>query len=297
MFRKLFNILPAFIAFTLVSCGSDDEIIFIGGDTGGESSGSVTVDNEVSRRMETPEMLADGSTLLRTYYSTEGTQKTITFSLEYSKTQLHSRWVAFRFDGITRAKNVSRNNDFKDDTGLPQEYQIGSKGFAGYDRGHLCASHDRLYSTTANTNTFYMTNMSPQLGSFNQKYWVVLEDHVQKIGRNPTFSDTLYVVKGGTILPNQIKGYVNRDGGKRVAIPKYYYMALLKVKGGAYSSIAFWMEHKEYTESSPNAALMKRHIVSVNQLEQLTGINFFPNLPDNIEETVEDQNLPANWGF
>lgn len=280
----------------LNACGDEDDDMTFAGEGGG--SGEIVVDNNITRRMETPQVLTDGSTILRSYTSTEGGRETVTLSLEYSKSKLHSRWVAFRYDGITRAMNVSRTDDFKDDYELPEAYRIGSRGFgSGYDRGHLCASHDRLYSTRANTNTFYMTNMSPQLSSFNQDYWVVLENHVQKLGRNTSFSDTLYVVKGGTIRDDQIKDYVNREGGKRVAVPKYYYMALLKVKGGAFSSIAFLLEHKNYMYDKPDISEMKKHIVSVNSLEEFTDINFFPNLPDSKEELVEDQIIPANWGF
>lgn len=84
-----------------------------------------------------------------------------------------------------------------------------------------------------------MSNMSPQLSAFNQGYWVTLEGLVQKLGRNTSFSDTLYVVKGGTVAANQVKTHITRPNGKRVAVPKYYYMALLKVKNGVYSSVAF----------------------------------------------------------
>lgn len=145
-----------------------------------------------------------------------------------------------------------------------------------------------------------MTNMSPQLASFNQGYWVTLEGLVQKLGRNKTFSDTLYVVKGGTIKDNQIIDYVTRSNGKRVAIPKYYYMALLKVKNGVYSSIAFWMEHKEYGYDKKHKAPLSeiaKNAISVNKLEELTGINFFPNLPDTNEELVESTCDKSAWGM
>ena len=145
-----------------------------------------------------------------------------------------------------------------------------------------------------------MSNMSPQLGSFNQAYWITLENLVQKLGRDNTFADTLYVVKGGTVKDNQIKEWLTRPNGKKVAVPQYYFMALLKVKNGVYSSIAFWMEHKDYGYDFNNQAPLSDiagDALSVNELEEKTGINFFPNLTKikQKEESIEAQFTPSNW--
>ena len=111
-------------------------------------------------------------------------------------------------------------------------------GKQGYDRGHLCASADRLYSREVNEQTFYYTNMSPQRNKFNTGIWLTLEGQVQSWGRSCTSSDTLYVVKGGTIdKEDQIRGYISNDLSK--PIPKYYYMALLFKKGDSFKAIAF----------------------------------------------------------
>lgn len=289
-------LLPTLL-LALASCGDDDEGINFGGDT---DKGNVIVTSEIKARMETPAPRTDGSTVLISHSTLENGRQVMAYSLEYDKNEFHSRWVAFRFDGDTRARNTSRSNEpFVDDPSLSSSLHIGSNGFGfDYNRGHLCASADRLYSATANEMTFYMSNMSPQLASFNQGYWVTLEGQVQARGRDASFADTLYVVKGGTILKNQIMSHVVRQNGKSVAVPKYYFMALLKVKNGVYSSIAFLLEHKEYGYSNKNKApkeVIATHAVSVNSLEQTTGIDFFPNLPNDVEESVEDQLSVSNW--
>lgn len=293
----------ATLAF-LAARGGDDDGIQFGDDTGQGGGGVVvTPSRNITSRMETPQVKTDGTTQLVQHSTTTLSGREImAYSLEYDKRQHHSRWVAFRFDGDTRARNVSRSDEpFADDPQLSADLHIGNRGFgSGYDRGHLCASADRLYSREANELTFYMSNMSPQLSAFNQGYWVTLEGLVQKLGRNASFSDTLYVVKGGTVADNQVKTHITRPNGTRVAVPRFYYMALLKVKNGVYSSVAFWMEHKNYGYTYKNPAPlneMKKHARTVNDLEQKTGINFFPNLPDNVEESVEDQLIPANWGM
>lgn len=288
-------------ALTLAACGDDDPTWVP--DNGNNNNGGNSANTPITKRMETPRVLNDGSTLLIDHTTTTNGKKIVTYELEYDKNKLHSRWVAFRFDGNTRSKTTGRSDKepFADDPSIDANYRIGRNGFGwGYDRGHLCASADRLYNVEANEQTFYMTNMSPQLTSFNQGYWVTLEGLIQKLGRNKTFSDTLYVVKGGTIKDNQIIDYVKRSNGKRVAIPKYYYMALLKVKNGVYSSIAFWMEHKEYGYDYQHKAPLSKiakNAISVNKLEKLTGIDFFPNLPDTNEELVESTCDKSAWGM
>lgn len=281
----------------IVSCGDDTPNWT---PSNGNGNSSYTPSSDIAARMETPRILSDGLTVVVSHDVAINGKKVVTYELEYDKSKFHSRWVAFRFDGNTRAQSVGRSDEpFMDDPSLSSTLHIGYKGFGpGYDRGHLCASADRLYDRTANEQTFYMSNMSPQLSSFNQGYWVTLESQVQKLGRSKTFSDTLYVVKGGTIKEGQIKSYITRKNGNKVAVPKYYYMALLKVKNGVYHSIAFWMEHKEYGYSYNNKAPLSEimnHAVSVNELEQFTGIDFFPNLPDATEEKVEDQKDINTW--
>lgn len=286
------------IAIIAISCGDDTPKWT---PSNGNGNSSYTPSSDIAARMETPRILSDGLTVVVSHDVAINGKKVVTYELEYDKSKFHSRWVAFRFDGNTRAQSVGRSDKepFMDDPSLSSTLHIGYKGFGpGYDRGHLCASADRLYDRTANEQTFYMSNMSPQLSSFNQGYWVTLESQVQKLGRSKTFSDTLYVVKGGTIKEGQIKSYITRNNGNKVAVPKYYYMALLKVKNGVYHSIAFWMEHKEYGYSYNNKAPLSEimsHAVSVNELEQLTGIDFFPNLPDATEEKVEDQKDINTW--
>ena len=148
-----------------------------------------------------------------------------TYSLEYSYKYKHSYWIAYRFDNTTGG-NVGRNEAYKPDPELPSQYAAKHNDYtnSGYTRGHLCASSDRQYSKEANQQTFYMSNISPQSGNgFNQSgsAWNTGEDKVQAWGYNISRStDTLYVVKGGTIGEGMIKGYIKNE----IAIPKYFFM-------------------------------------------------------------------------
>ncbi len=292
---KLLNLLlAAAVLFTVAACSKDDDA---SGISFGKPASGTAVLGEAASRLEVPEMLPGNAFI--SHWTEERGEKVMTYCLEYDYSKFHSRWVAFRFDAITREKNVGRKEysikpQYPADPNLSEKYAIeDDASFNGYQHGHLCASADRLYSREANDNTFYMTNMSPQVGRFNSPYWSKLENHVQDKGRDKAFSDTLYVCKGGTIATGQVLGFVSRG---RMPVPKYYFMALLKVKNGAYSSIGFLMEHKNYG-ITPTKEILAGHALSVNELEEFTGINFFHNLPDIVEETAENVCLPSVWGL
>ena len=229
-----------------------------------------------------------------THSTTFKGQKVTSFSMEYDKSKKHSRWVAFRFDNQTRLQEATRSDEFIPDPSLDMEYQRTQVDFGkkGYDRGHLCASADRLYQQEANDQTFYYTNMSPQRNNFNTGVWLALEGQVQSWGRSCTSSDTLYVVKGGTIdKEDQIRGYISNDRSK--PIPRYYYMALLFKKGDSFKAIAFWMEH---TDSKPSKTIkLVDYALSIDELEEKTGIDFFPNLNDNLENALEATYSTKAW--
>ena len=253
-------------------------------------------------RLEMPALTGENGELFIVHRvgNPHGRDSIVNYAYAYLPQSFHSRWVAFRFDAQTRPKAVGRK-DYKIKPQYPRDPKLSTAwaipsdlSFGrGYDHGHLVASADRLFSREANDQTFYMGNMSPQLASFNQKYWTGLETLVQDLGRNPSFADTLYVVKGGALSPLSSYGYAANG---KMPIPHHYFMALLKVKNGVYSSIGFWMEHKNYGKIG-KANEMGKHAVSVSALEKLTGINFFHNLPDNVEQRVESNLTLSVWGL
>lgn len=242
--------------------------------------------------VELPALRNGANDVFITHSTTFNGKKVTSFSLEYDKSKKHSRWVAFRFDNLTKLQNVGREDAFDTDPSISAEYQRVQADFGkkGYDRGHICASADRLYSREVNEQTFYYTNMSPQRNSFNTGIWLTLEGQVQSWGRSCTSSDTLYVVKGGTIDKEEhIKGYIDNDRSK--PIPKYYYMALLFKKGESFKAIAFWMEHTDTQKSLK----LSDCALSIDELEEKTGIDFFPSLNDNLENALESTYSLKSW--
>ena len=158
----------------------------------------------------------------------------------------------------------------------------------------MLGSADRLNSKDANGQTFYLSNIMPQLRAFNEGgIWWNLEDFLRKNYDKSDFRDTLYVVKGGTISEGN---YTKRGSNGQLTVPKYYFMAILafakryaKTNGGYYA-IAFWMEHKDNT-----AAVSSSYAITIDELERRTGIDFFCNLPDDIENAVEKSFYLSDW--
>lgn len=313
--------MTAVLATAVISCGDKEEDDFVLGKddkttgTTDKQQGVNTPPSGYTLRLEVPKLSSKG--IFVQHSTAYKGDSVMTYCLEYDAAAMHSRWIAFRFDGLTSSSNVGRSDEpFVDDPDLPAACRVGSNGFGNqyydldgkyqtlpsnqFDRGHLCASADRYMSREANEQTFYMSNMSPQMSKFNSPYWSSYENWVQKKGRTASFADTLYVVKGGTIADGQTLGFVHRNNGAKVTIPAYYFMALLKCKNGTYEAMGFWMEHKvyaKYTETSAPNSELAAHAVTIDDLEAKTGIDFFHNLPDDIEASVEAKYTASAWGL
>lgn len=224
----------------------------------------------------------------------------INYCIEWDISKKAQRWSAFRWDNTNSGGYVKREDNFIEDFDIPEMYRT-NQGFysgSGYTRGHICASADRWNSLEANRQTFLYSNMQPQLYSFNCGIWANLEMKVRS-WNNEAFRDTLYVVKGGTIdHSSDILEYVRRGSEWQLLVPKYFFMAILcknkSTTNGGYKAIGFYLEHRSFYEDEQT---LSPYIVSIDRLEELTGIDFFCNLPDQIENTVESTLTPIAWGF
>ena len=217
----------------------------------------------------------------------------INYCMEYNYTLRAQWWSAYRWDRTNSGKAVSRTDAWAADPLIPQQYRTDQSDYSnnGYTRGHIVASEDRVYSREANVQTFYYSNMQPQLYYFNtQGIWWNIENRLirEKYNTN-AFRDTLYVVKGGTIREGEY------TMAKNIPVPKYFFMALLRKRNdiqanGGYAAIGFWMEHKNNDDAN-----YINYAKSIDQLEQLTGLDFFCNLPDDIEQKVEQEYSATTW--
>ena len=234
----------------------------------------------------------------------------VNYTMEYDKSLAHARWVAYTYDTKNAMKNhSSRTNAWSGEPFYNNQprYQVAVQTFKGYQRGHLVGSAERYYSQEANEQTFYMSNMSPMIGAFNETYWGVVEDKVRDNwgrgiinAKSDFYGGTLYVVKGGTLDQLNTTITVNNAQGDAMpmAVPKYYWIACLFVSSsGSMQAIGFWLEHKNYNNPSDSflRELARSAACSIDELEERTGLDFFCNLPDKSEELVEASYNIAQW--
>lgn len=248
-----------------------------GGHTGGGGEyGSETILGDVSL-LEAPKLSGRSSAYYITHRVEQGQR--VNFSVEYDVIYHHPIWVCYSADEYTSQRHTGRSDAWSWDPFVPSQYEVTRSDFKGYDRGHIVASADRLYSEEANQQTFYYTNMSPQRRNLNTGVWLQLEQLVQGWARNSRLRDNLYVVKGGTLREGETIGVT--VGG--ITVPRYYWMAILAQRRDHYQAIAFWVDH-----TNPAQVDRPRTIaISIDQLEERTGLDLFHNLPDNIETRVE----------
>lgn len=252
-------------------------------------------------RTEIPRLHATSADQFINHATTLNGQNLETYCMEYNYVKFHARWVAYY---MTASNSFSGSGVIRSDKGggagfviepdLPIAYQTDKKDYnPTYTRGHLCPSADRFYSQAANNQTFYYSNMSPQLYDFNGGIWMYLEAKVRKWGYNRALCDTLFIVKGGTINKEEyIQGYTV-TGTHKVAVPKYYYVALLAKKGNNYHAIGFILEHR--TDYPTKNFGFRQYAMTITELEKRTDIDFFPNLEDNLEKNVEGTIDPLFW--
>jgi len=254
------------------------------------------------------------------HYVTVDGEEVLNVAIEWNDPMKHAQWVAFTFDNVTgwdkgvgRADKVIPNFVWPEDELLPEAMRVGESSHKndGFDKGHLCASEDRQYLQEANVQTFYYSNMSPQLNSFNGGIWAKLEKLVQTWGYSVSKGDSfdkVYVTKGGTLnkLLKNFTGAKNGGDGKKpttnaegktvhgLACPAYYFMAILAQKGNTYQAIAFLLPHDENLKSSDD---LKQFVLSVDELEEQTSNDFFCNLPDTLENAVESSMDINLWSW
>lgn len=206
------------------------------------------------------------------------------YTLSYSEKHEQAEWVAYELKKDQLSRSNLERPYFIDDP----EVASGSASWknykrSGYDKGHLCPAADRRFSRAAFDETFYTSNISPQLNDFNAGIWNRLE---QKTRYWAAKYDGVYVVTGGVLTGN-----LKTIGKEDVSVPKYFYKILLDNSRGEYKTIAFLVPHED-SERPLNA-----FVVSIDQLEKMTGIDFFPKLTDSVENKLEKSMDYKEWSF
>lgn len=219
------------------------------------------------------------------------------YSFGWSQKDRVALWVAYPLCDLYMNGSVGRTNEWALDPLLGNDSAAPFGGYGGpYARGHQLPSADRQCCYDANAQTFYGTNITPQLNEHNERIWANLEGVVRGYAKT---SDTTYVVTG--VVVSETSKIEKDSNRKDVTVPDAYFKALLKYSTasthGKWNAIAFYLEHREYEDNT----ISREHALSIDALEEMTGIDFFVNLPAMVGEekaaTIEatDPTKVAMW--
>lgn len=209
------------------------------------------------------------------------------YTLSYSRSKATPNWVAWRLDS-TWIGSAPRQDDYREDPTLPAGwYRVQDNDYSGsgFDRGHMCPSGDRTRSIPDNSATFLMTNFIPQLGENNQGPWNDLENYLRTLAQA---GSEIYIIAG----PQGTHPTTPTIASGRIVVPNLTWKVVLVLPNGSNdlqrvtrSTRVFGviMSNVSITQGSP----WRNFRVTVDQVEALTGYNFFSNIPKNTQEMIE----------
>lgn len=205
------------------------------------------------------------------------------YTVSYVEEHEQSEWVAYELtaediiDGKTKRVNSYRP-DMEVVTGTADSYDYKN---SGYDRGHLAPAGDMKRSREAMFESFLFSNMSPQVAEFNQGIWNYLEIRVRQWAVE---KKQIYIITGPVLT-----SIIDVIGQNEVSVPGYFYKVLLSFEKNEVKTIAFLLPNKRGTMT------LSEYVVSVDDLEQITGIDFWSALPDFIENRIESEIVLDDW--
>jgi endonuclease G len=205
------------------------------------------------------------------------------YALSYSRDNGGPNWVSWHLDASWLG-STPRQDDFRADTTLPAGwYQVQATDFSGsgFDRGHMCPSGDRTITVAANSATFLMTNMIPQLPANNQGPWASLESYCRTLVSQ---GNELYLISGGQGLQ-----YFIANG--HVAVPANTWKVILVLPNGTNDVSRVTTTTRTIAIVMPNSGSInsdwRTYRVSVDQVEAITGYDVFSNVPTLIQNVIE----------
>ena len=229
---------------------------------------------KVADGLEVPEKLTDRP---------EQILKRVAYTASYNSDLRIPNWVAWRLTGAhTRGKNKRAGVKFHEDTDVPMPRAVDFDYVrSGYDRGHLCPSADNRWDATAQEQSFLLTNVCPQDHNLNVGDWHELEILCRKWAK--TYG-SIYIVAG----PVLFKGKHKTIGKNKVTVPEAFFKVVLCMEGTP-KAIGFISRNE--SGNRPKSY----YVNTIDDVERITGIDFFPALPDKVENEVEATSSLEAW--
>ena len=196
------------------------------------------------------------------------------YTLKYNERAEQAEWVYYVLTAEKAQGKIKRTDDFREDPFVTTgSATLADYKGSGYDRGHLCPAADNAWDRTAMSESFFMSNMSPQVPGFNRGVWKRLEEQVRQWAIE---NKEIHVVTAGVLTED-----LPVIGPNKVAVPRFYYKVILDYLEPELKGIAFILPNESSNKS------MASYAVTIDKIEETTGIDFFHALPDDIEEKIE----------
>jgi len=218
------------------------------------------------------------------------------YVLSYDASRRVPRWVAERLDPSSTAPDRPREDkQYRVDESLPSALRVTTADFheSGYVRGRLAAAANHRGDADAFRQTYLLSNVAPQRGpDFRSTVWVGLDQRVRAWARE---SDNLLVITGTLFLPKEGENEVRYEliGERRIGVPTHFFKVLLRERGRSSAMLAFLVPHRP-TESDVDYA---GFLISVDALEVLSGLDFFPKLGEPTQSQLEAAEITTLWPF
>ena len=215
------------------------------------------------------------------------------YAASYNNGRGTSNWVSWHLSSAWTG-SAPRCDCFKSDTSLPSSFfRPTSDDYtnSGFDRGHLCPSADRTYSSTANSNTFFMTNIAPQSPDNNQRSWASLENYCRKLADE---GNELHIVAGvAGIGGTGRNGFKSTISSGRIDVPDSFWKVILILPNGSNDINRVTTSTRVIAVNIPNDMNINTNWgnfrTSINSIESLTGLDLFENITNSIESTLESR--------
>jgi endonuclease G len=191
-------------------------------------------------------------------------------------------WVAYTLTASHLSQPVaSRTEDFRPDDDNPASADLQDYRRSGYDRGHLAPAYDMRWSAQAMSESFLLSNITPQNHGFNEHIWADLENAVRIWARQRS---VVYVVTGPVLTDN-----METIGQDHVAVPEYFYKAVMSTNGTDASCIGFIIPNHNLHET------FWKYAVPLDSIEHVTGLKLFAKLPPAVRQNIEHHFEVKDW--
>ena len=208
------------------------------------------------------------------------------YTVSYNSDYKIANWVAYELTSkeATSKKN-ERSNKFVSDP-MVKGASATNEDYtrSGYDRGHMAPAGDMKWSAKAMRESFYLSNICPQKPGLNRGIWKDLEEQARLWAKE---NGSLLIVTGPVITDD-----LKRLGKNRVGIPKTFYKVICTITNGKPEGVGFLFDNKDYGKTP-----LKSMMIPIDSVEKVTGIDFFPSLPDSIENPMEAYVNDGSWSF